>query len=1436
MFLSESVFHRYYRALLGFRENCPIFADGPMAEKHWKIISASRFPWEQEALDFIHAGFPAQDNYVAWSNFEFSADDGSINEIDTLIACPQGVFLIEIKSRPGTVSGDANNWVWEHEGVSHSDESPLILANRKCKRLKSLLSRQRAFRGIECPFIEPLVFLSHSEVRLHLQGIAAGKVCLRDQPGAPGKPERPGILAAIRRRECPGLPQRNLPVVNRPAIRAFAQAMEQSGIRPRQNQRRVGDFVLDHLIFESPTGAYQDWQAHHVTHNSTRRVARIYQVARQASEEERAILRNAARREFQVLEMLDHPGILRADPPTDCELGPVLFLRAESDAQRLDQFMQLSGAQLAVDHRLAILRQIADTIRYAHSKHVVHRSLSPQSIFVRKQPDGTLAVQICNWQTSARLMGSTTTQGTRVSASLHAEQLVEDASLAYLAPEALTGSPDGGYAHDVFSLGAIAYLLFTGKPPAGSQAELQEKLRGAGGLDIKESLDGAVDALVDLVQFSANGDVSLRDDIDQFLARLDEVEEQLTHPEADCINPLRAVVNSQLENGFKVVRLLGKGATALALLVERQGPTFVLKVARSTEFNARIKREFELLKRLNWPQIVSAADIYEFGELRGFTMESAGDVTLAQQLRREGALDLTMLKQFGEDLLRSIQHLDAQGIAHRDIKPENIGVRIGKTKKRKELCLFDFSLAGSSPDNFKVGTPPYLDPFICERKVKRWDTNAELFAAGMTLHEMATGVLPKWGDGKTEVSLTKGEVKIVGELFPSGLRERFTRFFQRALRRNFAERFDNPGEMIEAWTGLFETIDEPTRKTTTLTTHAAEGLAFELPEKITVKTQLVLLGLSTRLTNALDRLKLDTVADLMRYRLRDIYRLPGVGNKTRRELGELCKQLRVRLPAVEAGEATATQEEGEVLATAESVAFQVAEHKRGGKLTEEQKIVQAFLEWHAPREAPVARWPSQSEIAEELDVTRQRIGQAITNARKRWGRYLPVTVLREDVLQLLRGLGGIATHHEILQAVVAARGSQLDEPERRRMASIAVRAALETEKGGPEPRFDEYRSGNHIFLAVHPDLKSFALKLGQAADKLAEENPIPAPSRVLESLRAVPFPSLPETPPPGDNRLLQLAVTASDHAALSPRLEIYPRGLAAERALALAQSALVCPPNEFLSVADVQKRVAAKYPEAQALPDRPELDRLLESLSSDLRWNDEMADGKGGYQPTYRESPTFDTTRPLGTRLSTQVTIQPGAEVTPDVADARSLEEKLRYASKHGAFLVLSVEPQWLARARQELARRFPVSVCDLDAVFLKNLKEQASKKKAKWEVVLRADVAQATTTDWRNLQRLVEAAMPEVESSLRSRDKTRLVVNPGLLARYDRMNLLAQLAQDVGRTNGIHGLWVLVPANDQSPLPTLNHKPIPITNAAQHARLTEAWLSNRHRAGAVSA
>ena len=215
-------------------------------------LSRSRFPWEQEALDFVFERFPAQDNYRTWANFEFIADDGSINEVDLLVACPQGIFLIEIKSRPGTVRGDGLTWTWEHEGRMKTVDNPVLLANRKCKRLKSLLVRQRAFKNEAHPYIEPIVFLSHPDVKSLLSGVAANNVRLRDILPRGNSSGRMGIMSAIQRRDCPGLKQFLFSPVNRPMIRALAHSLEQAGIRPSQAARRVGDFVLDRLVFDSP--------------------------------------------------------------------------------------------------------------------------------------------------------------------------------------------------------------------------------------------------------------------------------------------------------------------------------------------------------------------------------------------------------------------------------------------------------------------------------------------------------------------------------------------------------------------------------------------------------------------------------------------------------------------------------------------------------------------------------------------------------------------------------------------------------------------------------------------------------------------------------------------------------------------------------------------------------------------------------------------------------------------------------------------------------------------------------------------------------------------------------------------------------------------------------------------------------------------------------
>ena len=131
-------------------------------------------------------------------------------------------------------------------------------------------------------------------------------------------------------------------------------------------------------------------------------------------------------------------------------------------------------------------------------------------------------------------------------------------------------------------------------------------------------------------------------------------------------------------------------------------------------------------------------------------MDQAGDETLAQRLRAEGRLHVDLLQRFGEDLLQPSSGSSSKGIPHRDIKPDNIAIAPIGRSDRLHLVLFDFSLSRTPAERIRAGTVPYLDPFLSLRKPPRWDLHAERFAAAMTLYEMATGTLPRWGDGRSD--------------------------------------------------------------------------------------------------------------------------------------------------------------------------------------------------------------------------------------------------------------------------------------------------------------------------------------------------------------------------------------------------------------------------------------------------------------------------------------------------------------------------------------------------------------------------------------------------------------------------------------------------------------------------------------------------------------
>jgi len=407
--------------------------------------------------------------------------------------------------------------------------------------------------------------------------------------------------------------------------------------------------------------------------------------------------------------------------------------------------------------------------------------------------------------------------------------------------------------------------------------------------------------------------------------------------------------------------------------------------------------------------------------------------------------------------------------------------------------------------------------------------------------------------------------------------------------------------------------------------------------------------------------------------------------------------------------------------------------------------------------------------------------------------------------------------------------SFIPHPSSFRKASAIARSLVETESSLTEPRFQLRRIAGKAMVACTVDLATYAEKLGQVADQLAEADPLLPPLRIFQELFDVSQPSLPEGCQPFNNeRLLNLAAAMSNSAAVSAKQELYPTGMPAERALRLGMGALTglgLGENESgFSIDQIRSRVESRYPEAEPLPDRPELDTLLERVGLDVRWNPETT--------TYHRrdlSVVFTSGSSMPRRRTTATSTRHG-EVTPEMADARQFEDRLQHAYDEGGFLVLTVRPSRMRACEASLLRRFELERVSFDDLLFDSLRAEAGEMDVDWNVVEQADGADQASQDWKNLLHLVGMAQPKMEENLLKRKKHVLLVHPGLIARYDMMSVLETLRDRTGHDVPCPGVWVLVATDEQSDMPFLDDAEIPLISPGQRTKVSEPWIDNLHR------
>lgn len=1392
-----------------------------LSPARWHVASQSPYPWEQAALDYLHQNLPDEDPWHVWGLFEFIAPNGALYEVDALVLSPHGLWLIEIKSPPGILRGNQQTWTFAHEGHTIARDNPVFLTNKKAKAFRSRLERERQTRGVQVPFVDILVFCSAENLTCELNNDARAWVCARDDNEAARQGKVSGVVSALREGRVLGTNRAWQYTIQPRQAAGLALAIE-SSLRTSSRRERVGDYRLQNLLDEGP--GFQDWVAQHQSLKNTARRARCYLVSQQSTPQERESILRAARREYTLLDGLTHTGILPVREFITTERGPVVLFEHHPEALRLDHWLVREEGKVDQCVALGILEQLVDAVREAHSHSLVHRALSPRSILALTESDsstGAPRIRIANWPIAHRR--SPAHQGT-TSGTIHIDDLVEDDAKAYMAPEAVADLPNANEAADVFSLGAIAFRLFTGKPPAPNHLELTRVLNEHAGLKLSSVVNGISPSLEDLIFCATQANPILRYDLDEFSKGLERVWEELTEPDHPKEDPYSAHKGDKLHDDktrevFEVEERLGQGASALALRVkDKEGKRLVLKIARGEEHAETLRREHETLQGLRDSTIVRAHRSLTIGGYAAILLQDAGD-SLASCLRRDGRLGLEMLQNLGEDLLHALTYLEGEGVFHRDLKPDNMGLLDASsgTKKRKNLVLFDFSLSSAKPDNIVVGTRIYLDPFLPLRKPPCYDTQAERYAAAVSLYELATATLPKWGDGLSNPAAdAKCKLVIETGLFPATCREELAAFFQQALSRDWKARFDNAREMHRAWAKVFERAKEVSKPRSDVDRAKAFAQA-------TLETPIAALGLSAWAFNSLDRINMLTVRDLLHLREGDLISIRGIGNRTKRDIVDVRRLLKQRFPDEQEQDLPIV---ADLAATTLSRAQEASvDHlldkilPDSGKDKQAREYRRSMLGLGDLPERPKHPWPTQSDAATHHGVPQPSISVAWRKGLRAWKQSASVKELRTAIFALIQKHGGSMLAEELGEAVLLQRGTLTSDPAKRRRAGLAVvRAAVAVEEVESEPRYKLCRRQASSLVAASPDAADFAELLGREADALVQEVCMVNQAKALERLHGVPRPAA--LTAPSDQRLLALAAASSASARISAnQQELYAEGLPAEKALLLASASLGG--LDKLTARDIRDRVLSRYPGSVPLPNHPALDGLLVASGLDLVWHETD-------QAYVRKSSTGTSASGLSL-LRTSTRSSPRRPPSPpEVADALACQDRLEESLRQRGFLAIQVKANQTAHAREALGSRFAdLEVVDLDELLLGEMEVEARKLKVDWPVVLRADAATPGGSDWTRLNTLVGRVIPRLRQRLAAASKQLLVVNPGLLARYGQIGVLEHLRDAAGSKDGPPGCWVLIPTTGVQSLPMIDGTAVPIVSTFQYLTLTTWWIKN---------
>jgi HEAT repeat protein/tRNA A-37 threonylcarbamoyl transferase component Bud32 len=205
-----------------------------------------------------------------------------------------------------------------------------------------------------------------------------------------------------------------------------------------------------------------------------------------------------------------------------------------------------------------------------------------------------------------------------------------------------------------------------------------------------------------------------------------------------------------IEGRYKYIDRIGRGAFGTVLLMEDTvvDERLILKflnpnVAEDEEVMKRFVHELRYSRKITHKNVIRIYDFLYIQGLYAISMEYFPSHTLGGEIVNEKPMELRRALQFGCDIATGMTVAHHVGIVHRDLKPANVLIN-----QDGLLKIVDFGVAAAHREGdtqltktgYVIGSPKYMAPEqILGKKV---DERADVYALGVILYEMLTGVPP----------------------------------------------------------------------------------------------------------------------------------------------------------------------------------------------------------------------------------------------------------------------------------------------------------------------------------------------------------------------------------------------------------------------------------------------------------------------------------------------------------------------------------------------------------------------------------------------------------------------------------------------------------------------------------------------------------------------